>query len=119
MAAAYFRAPHWALEEAEAKNLAKSIEAVQAHYDIPGLNEEHACLLALAISIGTVYGPRVIISMRSKDKAKSDRAAQEARTRDAQPEHAAPMAASPDMGPGIVETRQGMPGFRPAFLRPH
>lgn len=117
MAAAYFRAPHWQLEEQEAKNLAKAIDAVQAHYDIPGLNEEHACLLALAISIGTVYGPRVIISMRGKDKAKAGQAASEQRAREGQPQSAAPSATSPDMGPSVVQPGGTVPSFVPAFLR--
>lgn len=59
--AAILKTEELSLEESEAKTLAQNIANVAQHYDaVPGMSEKTAAWTTLGMSLGMIYGPRVM-----------------------------------------------------------
>lgn len=71
MAAAFFSAPEWELEQSEAHAIAAAAKEVSRHYDVPGISPEHAAIGMLLIAVGSAYIPRAVITYQRRRGNKS------------------------------------------------
>jgi hypothetical protein len=71
MAAVFFQAPEWNLEENEAKNIAAAAAEVNKHYPLPGIREDHAAIMALVVVILYTYAPRIGLTIARKKAEKN------------------------------------------------
>jgi hypothetical protein len=72
MAATFLKTPELALDEAEAKQLSDAVTRVSELYEIPLMDEKTMAWVNLAITAGTIYGPRAVavvaVKMNRKPK---------------------------------------------------